>query len=356
MNIVLFDAAKYWSGGAERVYLCAKGYKQKGHSVIVVCLPTSRLNLLLKNEIKLYNIHPVFDFDIFAAIKIVYILLKHKINIIDIHSPKFYWLGMFIGKLLNKKIFITRNVEYRKKGLKRKINLLLYKFCNGVITVSEKIKRYMIEDFKLKETKIKVIYDAIDLKLDNKNIRSSYNIPQDAIVLSIIGRIEKNKGQHIAIEVTKKLLDKGYNIYLFVVGQIESKWYYKNLVKYVDMYQLTDRIIFTGFVQNIEDYIYSSDVILCCSEYEGMSKVVLVSIIMGKPVITTKSVKVDEVLEKEFLRFINFVQLRNTEEFVVITERVIKNLDFYKNKSQVFDTRKISSERMVCEYLDFYNI
>ena len=26
MNILLFDAAKYWSGGAERVYLCAKRF------------------------------------------------------------------------------------------------------------------------------------------------------------------------------------------------------------------------------------------------------------------------------------------------------------------------------------------
>ena len=357
MNILLFDAARYWSGGAERVYLCAKGYKQKKHNVVVVCLPTSRLNLLLKNEIKLYNIHPVFDLDIFAAIKIIYILLKHKINVVDIHSPKFYWLGVFIGKFLNKKIFITRNVEYRKKGIKRKINRLLYNFCYGVVVVSEKIKKYMVEDFKLKEEKIKVIYDAIDIKPEVKNIRDNYNIPQDAIVISIVGRIEENKGQHIAVEVVKNLSDKGYHVYLFIVGQIETKSYYKNLVENINKLNLVEKIIFTGFVSNIEDFIYSSDIILSCSEYEGMSKVVLLSVIIGRPVITTKSVKVNEVLEKNYLKLISFTKTRSVEEFVILTEKVIKNLRFYKKEKPMFDFQKLLSyEKMVHEYLNFYNL
>jgi glycosyltransferase involved in cell wall biosynthesis len=354
MNILLFDAAKYWSGGAERVYLCAKRFKQKGHNVVVICLPTSRLNLLLKNEVILYNIHPVSDLDIFAAIKIVYVLLKHKIGVIDIHSPKFYWLGVLIGKILNKKVFITRNVEYRKKGIKKIINRLLYNLCNGVIVVSEKIKKDLIEDFKLKEEKIKVIYDAVNIKPQVKNIRNNYNIPQDAIVFSIIGRIEENKGQHIAVEVVKKLLDKGYNTYLFVVGQTESQSYYKNLVDYVKKNQLVEKVIFTGFVSNIEDFIYSSDIVLCCSKYEGMSKVILISIMMGKPVVTTEAVKVSEVLEKEHLKFIKFVLVRNVQNFVSSTEEVIKNLSFYKKESQNFSLQKVSYEKMIDEYLNFY--
>jgi glycosyltransferase involved in cell wall biosynthesis len=354
MNLLLLDAAKYWSGGAERVYLCAKGFKQKGHNVVVICLPTSRLNLLLKNEVIIYNIHPVSDLDIFAAIKIVYVLLKHKIGVIDVHSPKFYWLGVFISKILNKKVFITRNVEYRKKGIKKIINRFLYNFCNGVIAVSEKIKKDLMEDFKLKEGKIKVIYDAVNINPQVKNIRNNYNIPQDAIVFSIIGRIEENKGQHIAVEVVKKLLDKGYNTYLFVVGQAESQSYYKNLVDYVKKNQLVEKVIFTGFVSNIEDFIFSSDIVLCCSKYEGMSKVILISIMIGKPVVTTEAVKVSEVLGKEHLKFIKFVPVRNVQNFVNSTEEVIKNLSFYKKESQNFSLQKVSYEKMVDEYLNFY--
>jgi len=325
MNILLFDAAKYWSGGAERVYLCCKGFKEKGHNVVLVCLPTSRLNLLLKDRIKVYNIHPIFDLDFFAGVKIFYLLLKHKIDVIDIHSPKFYWLGVFIGKLLNKKVFITRNVEYRKKGLKRYINKLLYYFCNGVITVSEKIKNNLIVDFGIKSNKIKVIYDAIEAKSHQKDIRVIYEIPQDAVVLSIIGRIEENKSQHIAVEVAEKLFKKGYNVYLFVVGQIESKSYYHSLIKLVNKIRFKDRVIFTGFVSNVEDYIYSSDIILCCSKHEGIPRTVVESVVLGKPVVSTTAAKIEEIFDEHLLKLVKFVSVPNVDNFVFFVEEVIKN-------------------------------
>lgn len=354
MNILLFDATKFWSGGAERVYFCCEEFMKKRHSVVLVCLPTSRLNFLLKNKIKIYNIHPVFDLDFFAAIKIFFVVIKHKIHVIDIHSPKFYWLGTFVGKVLNKKVFITRNVEYRKKGIKRIINKFLYNFlCNGVIVVSNKVKQQMMKDFEIKNERIKLIYDGFFFKLKGKNLRTMYNIPQHAILFAIIGRIEENKRQKLAVEVVKKLIEKKYDVYLFIVGPIEEKDYYKTLVKLVDDLQLRNKVIFTGFVSNIEDYIFSSDIIISCSQYESMGKAILESVVMNKPVITTTSVKVEE-LSKDLLKFINYAE-PNVESFVLVAEQVIKNIEFYKTQSVSFDIQKFSYENMAEEYLDFYN-
>jgi hypothetical protein len=64
MNIAFFDAAPYWSGGAERVYLCCRELKERGHKIILFCLPTSRLNILLKNVVKIYNVRQIFDLKI----------------------------------------------------------------------------------------------------------------------------------------------------------------------------------------------------------------------------------------------------------------------------------------------------
>ena len=75
---------------------------------------------------------------------------------------------------------------------------------------------------------------------------------------------------------------------------------------------------------------------------------------MGKPVVTTEAVKVSEVLEKEHLKFIKFVPVRNVQNFVNSTEEVIKNLSFFKKESQNFSLQKVSYEKMVDEYLNFY--
>lgn len=358
MNIALFDATKYWSGGAERVYLCAKGFKEKDNNVTLICLATSRLNRLLKNKVNIYNIHPVSDiFDVFAIFKIFYILLKHKIEVLDIHSPKFYWFGVFLGKILNKKVFITRNVEYRKKGLKKKINNLLYNFCDGIITTSDKVKNYVVKDFNLKEDKVVVIYDDIFFPKNNfEDLRNKYNISDDTIVLSIIGRIEENKRQDFAIEITKELKNKGYNVKLFVIGPVEEKNFYIKILNKVKNYSLSENVVFTGFVENVCDYIFSSDIVLCCSLYESMGKVVLESLYLKTPVVSTSAVKVEEVLKHSYISLLYTTKKLKLDEFLKPIEEIIKNIkkirDDKKNNLKFFNNSV--SLKMVEEYLKFY--
>ncbi len=351
MNIALFDAAKFWSGGAERVYLCAVGFKQKGHDVVVVCLPTSRLNLLLKDKVKIYNVVPLFDLDFFAAFKIFLIILKNKIKILDIHSPKFYWIGVFVGKLLNCRVFITRNVEYRKKGLKKLVNRLLYRLCDGVITVSEKIKKNMTEDFEISEDKIRFIRDSyvIDTRL-KENIKEKYKIPADAYVLSIIGRIEENKRQTLAIDLIKSLINKGYDCYLFIIGQTEDKRFYNLLTKKVINLNLEKRVIFTGYVTNVSDYIISSDLVICCSKHEGISKSVVESLLLKTPVVSTFNFEKESLPNTEEL-FV--VSEDNFQRFVELVEKVLNRKRSFPPKLNV-DKIEVGKEEMLSQYLDFY--
>ncbi|MCS7230660.1 MAG: glycosyltransferase family 4 protein [Elusimicrobiota bacterium] len=350
MNIAIFDAARYWSGGAQRVYLCCKGFKERNHTVVLICLSTSRLNKLLKNKIKIFNIHPVFDLDFLAGIKIFYILLKYKIDILDIHSPKFYWLGLFVGKILNKKVFITRNVEYRKKGIKKIINRILYHSCDGIIAVSEKIKKYLKEDFKIKDEKIKVIYDGfIFEKKQPKNIRKKYNISNNEIVLSIIGRIEKNKAQDFAIEILYELIKNGYKAKLFIIGKKEDEDFYEYLINKIKILNLSENVILTGFVSNVDDYIFSSDVILCCSYYEGLPRSIIESLALLKPVVSTDAV--DEYEVKKLPSLVKIIKERNPKKFASaildLKESNVKYInDFLKN---------FSYSNMIDEYLRFYS-
>ncbi len=353
MKIALFDAAKFWSGGAERVYLCAKGFKEKGHNVILVCLPTSRLNSLFKKQIKIYNISPVFDLDFLAAIKILIIILKNKIEVLDIHSPKFYWLGVFIGKLLGCRVFITRNVEYRKKGLKKITNRILYKLCDGIITISEKIKENMIEDFGINKEKIRVIKDAYIVEIALKeNIKEKYKISTNAFVLSIIGRVEKNKRQDIAVELLKSLINKNYDCYLFIVGPIENMDFYKKLLEKIENLKLSNKIFFTGYVKNVGDYIVTSDIVLCCSEHEGISKSVVESLLLGKPIVSLFPFEKDGILNSELL-FI--IPNRDFDRFVKIVEQLLLS----KTSSSVLKEElprkfEVGLEEMVKSCLDFY--
>ncbi|MEN3014199.1 MAG: glycosyltransferase family 4 protein [Endomicrobiia bacterium] len=351
MNIALFDASKYWSGGAQRVYLCCKGFKEKGHNVILICFATNRLNVLLKNHIKIFNIRPVFDLDILAAIKILFILIKYKIDIIDIHSPKFYWIGLITGKILKKKVFITRNVEYRKKGIKKIINRFLYRNCNGVIAVSNKIKENLIKDFNLYNDKVNLIYDGFNLKQGDFNIRKNYNISEDEIVISIIGRIEKNKAQDFAVEVAYELVKNNLKVKLLIIGKIEDHLFYKKIIEKINTLKISENVIFTGFVKNTADYIFSSDVILCCSYYEGLPRSLVESIILSKPVVCSSAVDINDL--EEFKEIIKIVKERNPKKFA---KAILELLSYKKAKiNPDILQEKFSIESMIKKYLKFYS-
>lgn len=351
MNIALFDAAKYWSGGAYRVYLCCKGFKEKKNNVFLFCLPTSRLNILLKNEVKIFNLHPVFDLDFFAFIKVLYILIKYKIEVLDVHSPKFYWIATLAAKILRKKVFITRNVEYRKKGLKKIINRFLYNNLTGVVAVSNKIKNALIEDFKIKESKVEVIHDGVILKKTKSNdIRTKYNIKEDEIVLSIIARIEKNKGQDLAIEILNELVKEKYKSKLFIIGKKEDKKFYDILVSKIENLNLKNNVIFTEFVENVNDYINSSDVILCCSYYEGLPRSIIESLISLKPVVSTAAVDIEEL--KDFKDLIIIVNKREPKKFAKAIISAINNKKQKTYNEKLFE--KFSYINMVNKYLEFY--
>ncbi|MDW8056158.1 MAG: glycosyltransferase [Elusimicrobiota bacterium] len=310
----------------------------------------------MTNEIKLNNIYPLFDLDPIAGFCILYVLLKNKIDIIDIHSPKFYWLCVFLGRLLSKRVFITRNVEYRKKGIKKFINRYLYKMCNGVICISQKIKNGLIEDFKLPEKKVKVIYGNLKIsdQVMPKDIRISYGISKNTILLSIIGRIERNKGQDFAVKVLYELFKKGYDCKLFIVGANEDKKFYSELTKMIEDMNLSNKIIFTGFVENVMDYIYSSDVILCCSLFEGIPRSVIESLLIGIPVVSTPAVRMEEIpLDSKYLSLL-FIVDRDVQKFV---EKIQYVIETRLTKDKILNNYNFGISKLsdgVNEYLDFY--
>jgi len=117
-----------------------------------------------------------------------------------------------------------------------------------------------------------------------------------------------------------------------------------------------DRVIFTGFVSNVEDYIYSSDVILCCSKHEGIPRTVVESVVLGKPVVSTTAAKIEEIFDEHLLKLVKFVRIPDVDNFVFFVEEVIKNIESYKKLQLKFDIKKFSYERMVSEYLDFYKL
>lgn len=359
MNIALFDAAPYWSGGAERVYLCAQGFLEHGQKVIVICLPTSRLNQLLEGKVKLYHVRPLSDISPFALIRIIFILRKEKIDILDVHSPKFYWLALFAAKILKKKLVITRNVSYRKKGLKKWINSFLYRSCDKVVAVCNQIKKDFLADFKISEDKIVVIYDGLkplnfsagEVQKQRTEIRAKYNVSESEILLVNINRIERNKAQDLLIRSMELLKNRGYNLKVLIVGKVEDRKFFQELKELAKKFK--ESVFFVGFQENILPYILAADLVISSSYHEALPRNILQALIYGVPVVSTAVGGLRELFDEKLLKF----STENTAESIAAAiAEVIKNIAHYREELKKLDRTKFAYSRMVEEYLKVYQM
>lgn len=118
------------------------------------------------------------------------------------------------------------------------------------------------------------------------NIKQKYNISKDEHVIAIIARLEKIKGQDYFIDAAKKIIDTGkFDVKFLIAGTGSEEERLKEKVKSIG---LEEKIIFTGFVENISQILNIVD-IQVNSSYgtEATSLSLLEGMSLGIPAIVT---------------------------------------------------------------------
>lgn len=137
--------------------------------------------------------------------------------------------------------------------------------------------------------KFEVINNGVDLKRfeynssTRKELQKLYNI-ENKTVIGHVGRFESAKNHKFLIEVFRKYHLNNPNSVLLLVGAGQEK---KSIEQIVEKYKLSKDVIFTGAVENVEDYFSAMDVFLFPSLWEGLGMVLIEAQANGLPCITS---------------------------------------------------------------------
>ena len=121
--------------------------------------------------------------------------------------------------------------------------------------------------------KFTVIPNGIDVakfKFDasvRKTIRTKYKIPENAVVLLNVGRLEKQKNQSFLLDIFKQYLSVNSNSYLFIIGEGSL---HDSLLQKINDYKLGEKVFLLIPLPNVRDYYLAADYFLLPSLYEGV--------------------------------------------------------------------------------------
>lgn len=286
--------------------------KEKGYQITAVTTPSKTLNeTAVAENIETFGVDIVRKISPLTDCKAIFRLYRYfkklKPNIVHAHTPKGGLIGILSATLarIPIRIYHMRGLPLMTaKGLTRKLLWLAEKTCctfaHEVICVSHSLKAVAIAEKLVQPHKITVVekgsgngVDAIECynpdKLDKNTVdslKTSLELPNDALVLGFIGRLVQDKGIRELIALFQKIVSSYPSLYLILVGPKEERDAPSSaIMRYIETHP---NIRYVGSQKILAPYYALFDVVVFPSYREGFPNVPLEAAAMQIPVVASK--------------------------------------------------------------------
>lgn len=361
-NKIMYVITSLDYGGTQKnLYYIIKEIKENfGWDIIVVSLKKGGRyrDKIVSLGIKIYdlglpkNLSFIFlSFLPYSFIKFIFVCIKHRPKIVHSFLFQANILARVIKVFLPKtKIFCSERVAEKQKLWQLKLLKFTNFLVDKIFVNSDELKEFVIKTQKVQKNKVVVVPNVIEpneikIGLSKTEVRKELGIDEKDFFVLSVGRLHKQKGFDLLIEIVKSFTDKVESEdykqrYIFVViGDGEE---YGKLLEYAKRLNVENYIKFLGYKENVYDYINACDLFLLTSYWEGSPNVVLESVVLKKTVISTKVEGVTKILNTNFV--VSLHQIR--EE--VVREFVNKIFEIYLFEES-FDYKKCLSDKFCIE-------
>ncbi len=259
----------------------------------------------------------------------------HHPDIIYCHSSKAGGIGRIAN--IGTGIPLVYNphgwaFNMKRSSLKSHIYLwlerMLAPLTTRYIVISNYEKLSAIQKHITNVSKIKVIFNGISIENIEQLLKHSLvtrtllDIPDDAYVIGMVGRISAQKAPDIFVRVAAILKDMIPNAYFLIVGDGEQRGEIERLAEELG---LTGRIVITGWVNNPIAYANLFDQAVLLSRWEGFGLVLAEYMKLGKAIVATEVDAIPDLITDQVNGLL--VEMDNVEQ----AAKAIKEL-FYNEK------------------------
>ncbi|WP_235848412.1 glycosyltransferase [Litchfieldia alkalitelluris] len=201
-----------------------------------------------------------------------------------------------LNKIRAKKKAQWIHFDVTKIDLNKEFIYKMYRKFSKVFVVSNEGKDKFLSVLPSFENKVEVIRNIVSPNQIMKQAKSgkSFDDEFDGVRILTIGRLTSEKGQDLAVKALRKLIDNGYNVKWYCIGDGNSKGKYENLVK---DNKLENQFVFLGAIPNPYGYLDKCDIYVQPSRHEGYCISIAEAKCLNKPIVTTDSIGAKEQIK-----------------------------------------------------------
>ena len=160
----------------------------------------------------------------------------------------------------------------------------LYNRFDGVVAVSKAACDLFVKQYDYPIDHTMIFQNLIDphMIVDSSTIPPKISIKHSCIVT--VGRLSPEKGQQMIPETAQMLVDAGYDIHWYLVGDGPLR---EEVEREIEKHGVSDRVVLLGTQSNPYPYIKNCDIYVQPSFSEGWGLTVQEARILHKPIVTT---------------------------------------------------------------------
>ena len=278
----------------------------KKHKLIFVTSPNSKLSERLQAlEIDTRYLQPaVRALPLISAFKLAKIFDENKIDIVHMHWGKDLALAA-LAKFLSKhkpKLVYTRQMmitRYKNDFYHR----FLYSQLDLMLTITQQLEGLCKKFIPGSNVHIQTLYYGVDKpeQILSKNeisaLRKEKGFSDDDFIVSLFGRLEEGKGQHLLIKAVARAQENNKEIKALIVGHEMTAGYRDTLSQLAEDSSVSDNIIFNGFVDKPQQLMQISDCLCLTTSEETFGLVLPEAMRCGIAVIGSNKGGVPEIIE-----------------------------------------------------------
>lgn len=250
------------------------------------------------------------------------VLRENNISILHTHKRKDHILGSLAARMAGVPHVVRTihgledtHLRYRDPGANGSLILEAIKgyktWCvnrldglvsrtttRALIAVSHDIaKRVNASHLQCQHTEVVhngIEWEALSKSSERAGIRSELGVGSDVLLVGTAGRLVPIKGVDVFLEAAKAIAGVMNNVKFLIIGDGPLR---KRLEETASVLGIENKVIFTGFRDDIHDLLRLMDVFVMTSFYEGIPLVVLEAMALGKPVVLSHAGGHVEILE-----------------------------------------------------------